>query len=283
MSFSALPNGRLAVTLKSSDGAAVVVHEQGAHVASWTTADGKEVMYMSPTAVYKDGTPLRGGVPVCFPQFSDMGPFNAHGVARNRKWSIVEVKEGLGVFKIEFRPGDEKLGDAVHADLFLTVTFNSSELKLSLKCCNLSSASLSFTTALHTYFSISSISNVNIHGLDNFNFADNLKKRQVFPPEQIRIIDKEVDRVYFSVTGPVMIADSVNSRNIVVSGSGLPDVVLWNPWIEKTQKFSDMPPDGYKDFVCVEHGVIQAPYSIPAGESWEGAQVIVVKPSPSKI
>jgi glucose-6-phosphate 1-epimerase len=135
--------------------------------------------------------------------------------------------------------------------------------------------------AFHTYFAVSHISHVAVHGLDAFSYADNLQKRQICQPAEIRTIDKEIDRIYFDVTNPVVISDQ--QRNLVISGLGLNDVVLWNPWIEKAKKMADLPDDGYLYYVCVEHGVIKSPPEVAPGGHWEGAQEISVKPIQSKI
>lgn len=46
--------------------------------------------------VWEHSFPLlcRGGVPVCFPQFGDMGPVKAqHGFARNSEFALVKASD----------------------------------------------------------------------------------------------------------------------------------------------------------------------------------------------
>ncbi len=53
----------------------------------------------------------------------------------------------------------------------------------------------------------------------------------------------------------------------------LPDVVVWNPWIEKSKGMADFgPEEGYKNMVCVEAGSVNAWNTLEAGDAWEGGQ-----------
>ena len=59
-----------------------VVALQGAHVMSFQPAGQPEMLWISPKTLLLDGTPIRGGIPVCFPWFGkgpsgDLEP--AHG------------------------------------------------------------------------------------------------------------------------------------------------------------------------------------------------------------
>ena len=52
----------------------------------------------------------------------------------------------------------------------------------------------------------------------------------------------------------------------------LPDVVVWNPWIEKSKTMADLAPkDAYKKFICVETGSVKW-NTVEAGDTWEGGQ-----------
>ena len=73
------------ITLSHGPARATVL-PYGAHVTSWITADGDERLYLSGRTAYRAGAAIRGGVPVIFPQFSDVGPLPRHGFARTRAW-----------------------------------------------------------------------------------------------------------------------------------------------------------------------------------------------------
>lgn len=53
----------------------------------------------------------------------------------------------------------------------------------------------------------------------------------------------------------------------------LSDVVVWNPWKEKSQAMADLgPEDAYHRFLCVETGSVTKWNVLEAGDSWEGGQ-----------
>src|SRR5688572_29727961 len=68
------------------DGSRIVVSRFGGQVLSWV-AHGRERLYLSSTAAADSVQPVRGGVPVCFPQFSGRGPLPKHGFARTSTWA----------------------------------------------------------------------------------------------------------------------------------------------------------------------------------------------------
>lgn len=269
-------NGRDYFVVQGAGTERATVYLQGAHVTHWETASGLKPIYLSPTAVFADGKALRGGVPICWPQFSDMGKYKqAHGVARNRVWSLIGSGKGDALFRLVVGPDDPEL-PGIHADLIFGLACVGDELDLALTVCNAGVDTLEFTTALHTYFSVSDITKLQISGgLDEARWADNLQNRRVFDPAPIHNIDKEVDRIYFDVKNPVLLHDG--STQISIQGHDLPDAVLWNPWIEKTKKMSDLPDDGYQKFVCVEHGKIQSPVVLGPKEKWTGRQHITCR------
>ncbi|MET0540521.1 MAG: D-hexose-6-phosphate mutarotase, partial [Variovorax sp.] len=82
----------LSLTLPAGDRAVVALH--GAHLLSWTTADGVERIYLSPKALFDGKSAIRGGVPVCWPQFNQRGALPKHGFARNTAWQVVPGDEG---------------------------------------------------------------------------------------------------------------------------------------------------------------------------------------------
>ena len=76
--------------LRGAGQSEVTVYHFGAHVTSWKNAAGVEMIYTSPTAVYNGEKAIRGGIPICFPQFGKKGPLRQHGFARINTWQLDE-------------------------------------------------------------------------------------------------------------------------------------------------------------------------------------------------
>src|SRR4030095_7823714 len=72
----------------AADGAPVEVYLHVAHVTSWIPAGERaDRLYLSESSPFAPNVAIRGGVPVCFPQFADQGPLPMHGFARITAWS----------------------------------------------------------------------------------------------------------------------------------------------------------------------------------------------------
>jgi glucose-6-phosphate 1-epimerase len=60
-------HGQPVLKLQTPDGAVALISLFGAQVLSWVPAGGEDRLYLSPEAVFDGATPIRGGVPLCFP------------------------------------------------------------------------------------------------------------------------------------------------------------------------------------------------------------------------
>ena len=61
----------------------------------------------------------------------------------------------------------------------------------------------------------------------------------------------------------------------------LPDVVVWNPDVDKARAMKDLEENGYTRFCCVEPGRIAEPCILKGGEKWTGSQTIRVSAASS--
>lgn len=273
------------------DGSQVTVYLQGAHVTSWCTRDGEEHLYTSPKALYADGKAIRGGVPLIFPQFSDLGPLPvSHGFLRvSHGWRLASCgydgAKRVAVLSYDMACGDDVKGfEGARATLLYTIGFTASVLSLSMSVKNVHPTNaLTFGFAFHSYFGVHDITKARLSGFDEAEWLDDLQDRKKCAPQAIHDIHEEVDRIYLnqdqhavSVTTASSTAAGGAPKTLTIVGSNLTEAVLWNPWVDKTRGMSDMPEDGYRRFVCVEHGrIIEKPTIQPGGE-FTGTQTITI-------
>lgn len=255
--------------------ATLTVFEHGGHVASWRTASASEPsaydenLFVSGAAVYKPPKAIRGGVPVCFPQFSDLGPVaQQHGFARNRPWSLVDASASH--LTLALSDDDETRALWPHA-FRLEIRYEllpDRSMAMTTTVNNTGSESFTFTYALHTYFRVPDVTAATVVGLKGTTYMDSLQGRvKVAEEEESVVFDKEVDRIYLDVPKELSIA-SGSGAGFVVATENLPDAVVWNPWIEKAKAMGDFGDEEYTQMVCVESAAAASPVAVAPGTSW---------------
>ena len=143
-------HGLPALRLRTKGGAAAVVSLHGAQVLSWTPPGGAERLYLSPKAVFDGRTPIRGGIPVCFPQFADLGSLPAHGFARTATWSVLTERTGDDFALLTLGLSDSEATRAVWPHSFsaeLGILIEDGRLDLELEIDNTGDQALEFTAA----------------------------------------------------------------------------------------------------------------------------------------
>ena len=117
------------------------------------------------------------------------------------------------------------------------------------------------------------ISDVSVSGLEKVTFADKVGGGKKEESEAISV-SSEVDRVYHVELSQGIAISEKGKPRFEFTRDMLPDVVVWNPWIEKSKTMSDLgPEDAYKRFICVETGSVSW-NTLEAGDTWEGGQRI---------
>eukprot|EP00252_Welwitschia_mirabilis_P026220 TRINITY_DN84_c0_g1_i2.p1 TRINITY_DN84_c0_g1~~TRINITY_DN84_c0_g1_i2.p1 ORF type:complete len:305 (+),score=53.06 TRINITY_DN84_c0_g1_i2:223-1137(+) len=268
------------VVLTEPCGSSAQVILYGGQVISWKNERGEELLFVSNKAHYKPPKAIRGGIPICFPQFGDFGCLEQHGFARNRWWAIdtcpsplVPVNNNSTVDLI-LKSSEEDLKTWSHSfELRLRVSLSPRKLTLIPRVRNTNNKPFSFTFGLHTYLSVSDISEVRIEGLETLDYLDNLQRKERFT-EQFDAItfDDEVDRIYLSTPTKIAVIDHEKKRTLELRKEGLPDAVVWNPWDKRSKAMADFGDDEYKHMVCIEAAAVEHPIVLRPHEEWKGRQ-----------
>ncbi|XP_031108686.1 putative glucose-6-phosphate 1-epimerase [Ipomoea triloba] len=159
-------NGLDKVVLRDVRGRSTEVYLYGAHVTSWKNEHGGEMLFVSSKAFFKPPTAIRGGIPICFPQFSNLGPLEQHGFARNKHWTVEKdppplPSESTAFIDLILKPSEDDFKIWPHRYEFrLRVTLGpDGELLLTSRIRNINTDGkpFTFTFAYRNYLSVSDI------------------------------------------------------------------------------------------------------------------------------
>lgn len=234
--------------------ATVALH--GAHLIAWQPNGADPVLYNSPDSIYREGTAIRGGIPVCWPWFGAHptdSSLPSHGFARNQSWELADVSESKSGVTLSFLLHPNENSKSLFPHQFETrYTLELSRtLKASLTTTNRGDQPFTIGGALHTYFAIGDVHRVQVEGLDAVSYLDCVGERTNRTQEGPIRFEREVDRIFHEA--PVTtLCDDCLCRRIVITPTGSHSTVVWNPWNEKAAALGDMPDDDYHMFVCIE-------------------------------
>ena len=255
VSFSRGSEGFVWVDIRNEFGSArLSLH--GAHVTSFIPKGGEDVLWVSRKSQFKPDTPIRGGIPVCWPWFGrhpTAPTMPTHGYARVCEWDVASVSscpEGDGV---ELHLAPEKV-PAKYQPVPVELTFQAAVekdgvLRLILSMMNCGVAPVTISAALHTYFAVDAIENVAVDGLEKVRYIDTLNNTEHTGSGPIRIT-AETDRVYLDCENDITLRDGSHTTEIVREGSR--SAVVWNPWIAKSKRMPDFGDDEYHEMICIE-------------------------------
>jgi len=170
-------------------------------------------------------------------------------------------------------------------ELTYTIKFSSDTLTTSLDIHNTGVTAYAFQALLHTYFKIEEITECVFDGFLNVDHIDQLQNGEVIPGSdkvEVRIVD-EVDRIYkdFPPGHCPLTIGSKKGRivsleiSLMEDGHRVPhDVVLWNPWVDKSKRMVDFGDDEYHNMVCVEPGCVSSFRTCEPDAVWKLSQKI---------
>lgn len=258
------------VTLAQGD--SLLVAEQGAQVLSWR-AHGREQLFLSPGSAADGHTPIRGGVPICWPQFNQRGPLPKHGFARNLAWrrgACLASSEGV---EMSLCLADHELTRAIWPqafELLLTLRLQPGRLRITLNIHNPGHEAWAFSGALHSYLVVDEVSQARLHGLGGQAEWDSLSGTSGQGAE-VLAVRRAFDRVYAAPPQALRLLDGVRSLNITQSPSW-GHTVVWNPG----EALPDLPGLAHRQMLCVEAAQVQSPLTLAAGARWVGWQQLDV-------
>ncbi|MFC6336080.1 D-hexose-6-phosphate mutarotase [Pseudomonas sp. CCM 7891] len=266
------------------ENAELLVAQQGAHIVSYQRQGEKPLIWPNDEAVFKTGKGIRTGVPVCWPWFgvfernpqsvkamrqSDE-PAGAHGFVRTADWALAGIESEGKALRVNLElpvPAGGFPGWPHQVDLKMSLLLDD-QLHIQLTSHNHGTDTVTLSQALHSYFAVSDVRNVQVEGLDGLEYidtADDWKTAKQFGP--LHFTD-ETDRIYLDTPAQLNIVDKDWQRRIQLTSQGSKSTVIWNPWTERAKAFDDMADNGWQGMLCIETAnVLDDVVTLAPGES----------------
>lgn len=226
---------------------------QGAQIDYFQPVGKPPLLWVSSADDYQPGNGIRGGVPVCWPWFgmSSEANFPQHGFARTRIWPLesVEMRNQLVDLRFSLKISEQdKIYWPHNTEVSVLFTLGDT-LSISLVNTNLGDETVTLTQALHSYFPIEDIHQLKASGFSGSKYIEFAEGPYPQTTDEV-LFDRETDRVYTEL-GPVQLLHTPQGT-IEVSRENSQSAVLWNPWIEKSQRLGRFNPEDYLTMVCLE-------------------------------
>ncbi|MDK2777986.1 MAG: D-hexose-6-phosphate mutarotase [Pseudomonadota bacterium] len=253
---------------------------QGAQLISFTPRNSSNWLWLSDQVQYRQGTSLRGGIPLCWPwfgnaamnpeavrqQITDIEQAPAHGFARVRDWQIDRIEEHPTRVTIGL-----SLADARHpcwqAALTVSATFcfSAGALQIRLTTHNTGTEAVTFSQALHSYFPTADIHRTEVRAADGCRYIDTLDNWREKKQQGPITFSAETDRIYYP-QGPLRL--STPQQQLMLQTEGSHSAVVWNPWTEKGARLSQFGATDWQGMFCVETAnALEDAVTLPAGSS----------------
>ncbi len=254
---------------------------QGAHLLRWQPAGEEPVLFLSERSEFTAGKAIRGGVPVIWPWFGGRSdavlpaPEGApkspsHGVARTSMWRLQFAAVAAEAVHLTWTlaPTDESRALGFDGFRLVYQMILGRELTLRLTVANVGQNELRFEEALHSYFAVGEVEQVELLGTEGTEYLDKpdgmKRKRQAEAPLRFSEV---TDRVYLQTERTCVVDDRAGKR-IQIAKTHSQSTVVWNPWAELTAGLADMEPNGWHGMLCVETANVgEAAISLAAGET----------------
>ncbi|KAI5693046.1 hypothetical protein M8J76_006474 [Diaphorina citri] len=158
------------------------INLHGATVVSWRV-NNQEQLFVSKSAVFDGKRPIRGGIPIVFPQFGAWAFGPQHGFARNITWTVEKPPEKLqsGDVEVIFSLMDNEYTRCMWNYPFrLTyrLILREKELHFNIGVYNPSNdLAFNFNLLLHTYLKVPDVRRCQVNGLYGCHYIDKVRQR----------------------------------------------------------------------------------------------------------
>lgn len=248
---------------------------------SWRV-NNQEQLFVSKSAVFDGKRPIRGGIPIVFPQFGAWAFGPQHGFARNITWNVEKPPEKLpsGDVEVIFSLMDSDYTRSMWNYPFrLTyrLILREKELHFNVGVYNPSiDLAFNFNLLLHTYLKVPDVRRCQVSGLYGCHYIDKVLDGQLFREGREAVAVAEfTDRIYQNTCQEHVVTNVVSGRKMRLQKYNFPDTVIWNPW-DTVREMKDFGDDEFPNMICVEAGHVTSPVLLHPGTTFEASQILQV-------
>jgi len=266
------------VELRHASGGTCKVSIYAAHLLSWCPSPGKEQIFMAELAeTGKVGVAMRGGVPICWPQFG--GFENAadscklkHGFVRtSSKWSVLRRCED-SVSLVLKSDQETRTSWAKDFEFVYTVSLGSGYVRMEVEVRNDNDTPLEFTGCLHSYWRCDSSERCSVKGLQGCKFdrgiGSSFREDATESSPVVQFADSKETQLLFGGAGDAVTLLEDGKPRLRLTKCNMPDWVLWNTGAENGSGIKDLKEGEYKKYVCIEPCFASRPVRVAPGSCW---------------
>ena len=254
------PNGHITQSQKGNDVSIIHIEHArcnasvslfGGQVLTWQPTNQQPVFWLSESSCYQPNKAIRGGIPLCWPWFGAYKNAGNHGFARQMQWQLDKVDITEQAVTVVLTTSGEQLSALWPTPFKLVQTLIfSDKFSQTLTIHNLSDQAVQYTSALHSYFRVSSPENTQITNLNNVPFDDKITLKTAQQDTLTNCVGP-IDRIYHNANAQ-RIHDTVWQRSIEVTSTQCQQWVLWNPGVAGAATMADVHTNGEHEYVCLE-------------------------------
>ena len=263
------------------------IYLYGAHVARFIPEGEADLLWVSPTSAFREGVPIRGGIPICFPWFGPhpvRSDLPLHGFVRDCLWSLEEagrLDDGrtLAVLGCEDTARTREIWPhRFRLEMRIRV---GRDLCLTQFAENTGEDPFRYEDCLHTYFRVGDSRACEIQGLDGVSYIDRTRGDARAVQQGSLRLESETINAYMNAPSRCELRDPRLGRVILVEQEGFASTVAWNPGEAAAAKNPEIG-GAWNQYICLESAnCLDTPVLLLPGNAHQSRLRISLKPKGS--
>lgn len=247
----------------------------GGCITSWKI-DNVEQLFVSKTAILDNLGAIRGGIMMIFPHYRAWALGPSDGFANMMTWKVAEEPHQLetGDIRVVLELTQCRVSDNIwnyDYTLRYQITLLDKELHLKLSVKNQSKCSFYFNLLFSTHLKVPNVENCSIYGLKGTMTRDLKNKsleRKIWMEDVVNFTE-EIYTAFLETGSKLTVSNVMRDKEMFLTKKNLPDVIVYNPWMEHGRLREGWLDDEWNQMVAIEAGHYRRPIVLEIGEEIE--------------